>query len=381
MSKKIATVLIHGGQQQDKVNHAIFPAITTASTFVQTSLSEHGEYAYSRVSNPTRHAYETLLADVEEGTYATATASGVAAAALVLNIFPQGSHIIAMKGVYGGTFRLFERVAKENCGHEFDYVDLNDLAAVRSKIKDNTRMIWIESPTNPLLELVDIEAVCGLAKEHNIVTCIDNTFATPWNQKPLTMGADLIMVSSSKYIGGHSDLIGGAVITNRDDLAERLNFLKTTTGAIASPFDAYLALRGLKTLALRMAAQCSNAQAVAECLSGHAKIEKVFYPGLKDHPHYALCKKQMRTGGAVVTIQLKGGLAETEAFVKKLRYFVLAESLGGVESMVNHSATMSHGSMSREERESIGVFDSTLRLSVGIEDIGDLLADLQQALA
>lgn len=381
MTKNIATILIHGGKQQDTVNHAIFPAITTARTFVQQSLTEHGEYCYSRCSNPTRYAYETLLAEIEGGSYATATASGVAASSLVLNLLPKDSHIIAMKGVYGGTFRLFERVSTINSGHQIDYVDLNNLDEVKTKIKDNTRLIWIESPTNPLLELVDINAICSLAKEHNILTCVDNTFATAWNQKPLELGADLVMLSASKYIGGHSDLIGGAVITQREDLASRLDFLKTTLGAIASPFDAYLALRGLKTLALRMAAQCSNAAQVAKYLSTHPKVEQVYYPGLPSHPQYELCKKQMRTGGAVVTIKLAGDIEDTKAFLSKVKYFVLAESLGGVESMVNHSATMSHGSMTKEERESIQVFDTTLRLSVGIEDITDLLNDLENALS
>ncbi|MBQ0528873.1 PLP-dependent aspartate aminotransferase family protein [Providencia rettgeri] len=381
MTKNIATILIHGGKQQDTVNHAIFPAITTASTFVQQSLTEHGEYCYSRCSNPTRYAYETLLAEIEGGSYATATASGVAASSLVLNLLPKDSHIIAMKGVYGGTFRLFERVSTINSGHQIDYVDLNNLDEVKTKIKDNTRLIWIESPTNPLLELVDINAICSLAKEHNILTCIDNTFATAWNQKPLELGADLVMLSASKYIGGHSDLIGGAVITQREDLASRLDFLKTTLGAIASPFDAYLALRGLKTLALRMASQCSNAAQVAKYLSTHPKVEQVYYPGLPSHPQYELCKKQMRTGGAVVTIKLAGDIEDTKVFLSKVKYFVLAESLGGVESMVNHSATMSHGSMTKEERESIQVFDTTLRLSVGIEDITDLLNDLENALS
>lgn len=381
MTKNIATILIHGGKQQDTVNHAIFPSITTASTFVQQSLTDHGEYCYSRCSNPTRYAYETVLAEIENGTYATATASGVAASALVLNLLPKDSHIIAMKGVYGGTFRLFERVSTINSGHEISYVDLNNTDEVKSKIKENTRLIWIESPTNPLLELVDIKAICSLAKEHNILTCVDNTFATAWNQKPLELGADIVMLSASKYIGGHSDLIGGAVITNRDDLASKLDFLKTTLGAISSPFDAYLALRGLKTLALRMSAQCSNALEVAKYLSTHPKIEQVYYPSLPSHPQYQLCQEQMRTGGAVVTIKLEGDIEDTKTFLSKLTYFVLAESLGGVESMVNHSATMSHGSMTKEERESIYVYDTILRLSVGIENITDLLMDLERALS
>jgi cystathionine gamma-lyase len=379
-STKIATIAIHGGNQHDKGNNAIFPPITTASTFIQPNLGEGGDYCYSRCSNPTRHAYETALAALESGIYATATASGMAATSLVLELLPKDAHIIVMCGVYGGTYRLFERLRKHTSGLNCSYVDLNDIDAVNALINDGTKLIWIETPTNPLLTLVDIEQVCQLAKSKNIMTCVDNTFASAWNQRPLELGADMVMLSTSKYIGGHSDLIGGAVITNKPDLAEKLEFLKTTVGAIASPFDSYLALRGMKTLDVRMERHCKNAQLIAEYLELHPKVKEVHYPGLSSHPQYQLCKKQMRSGGAVVTVRLAGDRDDVMKFLSQLNYFVLAESLGGVESMINHSASMSHGSMTPEERESIGIYETTLRLSIGIEDVMDLQTDLENAL-
>lgn len=379
-SNKIATLAIHGGDQYDKGNNAIFPPITTASSFIQPNLNEGGDFCYSRCGNPTRHAYESALADLEGGIFATATASGMAATALAMELLPKDSHVIVMCGVYGGTHRLFEKLRKNTAGTQFDYIDLNDIELVVNTIKKNTKMIWIETPTNPLLELVDIESICHLAKENNIITCVDNTFSTAWNQRPLALGADIVMLSTSKYIGGHSDLIGGAIITNNTKLAEIINFNKTTVGAIASPFDSYLALRGLKTLDVRMQRQCENAQDIAEFLELHPKVIEVHYPNLPSHPQHELCLKQMRTGGAVITIRLDGDINELKQFIGKLNYFVLAESLGGVESMVNHSASMSHGSMKKEEREAIGVYDTTLRLSIGIEDTNDLIDDLKQAL-
>lgn len=377
----IATLAIHGGDQEDKGHNAIFPPITTASSFIQPNLGEGGDFCYARCGNPTRYAYETALSAIEGGIYATATASGMAATALAMELLPKDSHVIVMCGVYGGTHRLFEKLRRKNSGTEFTYIDLNNLTLINESVKENTRMIWIETPTNPLLELVDIQAVCKLAQQHNIITCVDNTFSTAWNQQPLSLGADIVMLSTSKYIGGHSDLIGGALITNRQDLASEIDFNKTTVGAVASPFDAYLALRGLKTLDVRMDRQCKNAQLVAEFLSTHSKVLDVHYPKLPSHPQYELCKKQMKTGGAVVTVRLAGEMQELKLFLGKLKYFVLAESLGGVESMVNHSASMSHGGMLKEEREAIGVYDTTLRLSVGCEDINDLILDLTNALA
>eukprot|EP00933_Yihiella_yeosuensis_P005496 TRINITY_DN110019_c0_g1_i1.p1 TRINITY_DN110019_c0_g1~~TRINITY_DN110019_c0_g1_i1.p1 ORF type:complete len:423 (+),score=91.83 TRINITY_DN110019_c0_g1_i1:61-1329(+) len=402
-SEKIATLAIHGGDQHDAGHGAIFPPITTATSFVQPNLGEEGKFCYSRCGNPTRYAYETALMDLEGGIFCTATASGMAATALVLELLPSGSHVIVMRGVYGGTHRLFEKVRRDSMNLEFTYLDLNDVASVCKNIRDTTRMIWVETPTNPLLKLVDVRHfVDGVKKEagarmqansqdlaKRLLICVDNTFATAWNQQPLKMGADIVMLSSSKYIGGHSDMTGGALITNDKVVAEKLNFLKSAVGAIAGPFEAYLALRGMKTLDVRMERQCANAQKVAECLEHHPRVSEVHYPGLKSNPQHDLCKRQMRSGGAVVTIRLKSwdsnpseedDVAMMRKFFSKLKIWVLAESLGGVESMVNHSATMSHASMGKEARAQVGVFDTTLRLSVGLEDIDDLLADLREAL-
>ncbi len=379
-SKSIATLAVHAGYQKDEAYYAIVTPITTASSFIQRDLNDQRKFCYSRVSNPTRYAYETALAEIENGIYATATASGVAATSLALELLPRDSHIIVISGVYGGTFRLFESIRKSTFGFSFSYINLNDPQELQATLQSNTKMIWIESPTNPLLRLVDIAKVCEFAKEHELITCVDNTFATAWNQQPLSLGADLVVLSTSKYINGHSDIIGGALITNREDFAAEINSKKTALGAIASPFDAYLALRGMKTLDLRMQRQCDNALKVAEFLENHAEVMEVHYPGLKSHPDYDLCKKQMRSGGAVVTIRLKGDLARVNHFIKGLQYFVLAESLGGVESMVNHSATMSHASMTPQARAEIGIYDTTLRLSVGIECIDDLIEDLTYAL-
>ena len=380
-TKDIATLAVHAGNQSDLVTNAIFTPIVTASSFIQPNLYEGGDFCYSRVSNPTRQAYESALAELESGIYATATASGMAATNIVMELLPKDAHIIAMKGVYGGTWRLFEKLKTRTTGATISYIDLNDEQSLMAAIQENTALIWIETPTNPLLELVDIAKVCRIAKARAITTCVDNTFASAWNHKPLEMGADMVMLSTSKYVGGHSDLIGGAVITNNETLASKLDFIKTTIGSIASPFDAYLALRGMKTLDLRMARQCGNALRVAEYLENHPAIASVYYPGLPSHPQHALCKKQMRSGGAVVTATLKGDIQSLKRFIGGLHYFVLAESLGGVESMINHSASMSHGSMSKEEREAIGIYDTTLRFSVGIEHIDDLLQDLDSAFA
>lgn len=379
--KDIATLVVHAGNQIDPANNAIFTPIVTASSFIQPNLNEGGDFCYSRVSNPTRKAYESAHAELEGGIYATATASGMAATNIVMELLPKDSHIIAMQGVYGGTWRLFDKLKGNTTGATVSYIDLNDEESLIASIQENTNLIWIETPTNPLLELVDINKVCRIAKARGILTCVDNTFASAWNHQPLAMGADLVMLSTSKYIGGHSDLIGGAVIARSEPLAARLDFIKTTVGAIASPFDAYLALRGMKTLDVRMQRQCSNAQRVAEYLENHPAVARVYYPGLPSHPQHALCKKQMRSGGAVVTATLKGDLQGLKRFISGLRYFVLAESLGGVESMINHSASMSHAAMSKEEREAIGVYDTTLRFSVGIENVEDLLADLDAAFA
>jgi len=397
-SEKVATLAIHGGDQHDPGHGAIFPPITTATSFVQPNLGQEGRFCYSRSANPTRHAYETAVADLEGGTFCTATASGMAATALALELLKHGSHVIVMSGVYGGTFRLFESVRRDSMGLEFTYLNLNDIEHVCSNVRENTRMIWCETPTNPLLKLVDIKNLVESVRakfpkindesndfSQRILICVDNTFATAWNQQPLRMGADVVMLSASKYIGGHSDMTGGALITGDAKIAKRLGFLKTAVGAIASPFDAYLALRGMKTLAIRMERQCSNAQKLAEFLEKHERIAEVHYPGLSSSAENELCRRQMRTGGAVVTIRLKSSdesdMDMMRRFFAKLRYWVLAESLGGVESMINHSATMSHGSMTEEARAAVGVYYTTLRLSVGLEDIDDLIEDLAHALA
>lgn len=391
-SEKVTTLAIHGGDQHDPGHGAIFPPITTATSFVQANLGEEGHFGYSRIGNPTRSAYESALADLERGCFCVATASGMAATALALELLTPGSHVVVMQGVYGGTHRLFEKVRRRSMGLDFTYVDLNDVDKVCANLRPSTRMIWVESPTNPLLRLVDIANLAKAAKLHasnqgqELLVCVDNTFATAWNQQPLELGADIVMLSTSKYVGGHSDMTGGALITSKPALAERLRFLNGAVGAIASPFESYLALRGMKTLAVRMERQCSNAQQVAEFLEQHPRIAEVHYPGLASHLEHELCRRQMRTGGAVVAVRLRGSsnsLSDLDCmrrFFARLRYWVLAESLGGVESMINHSATMSHASMSKEQRAQVGIYDTTLRLSVGLEDIDDLIQDLSNAL-
>ena len=353
----------------------------TSSSFVKRGLDDHPTYAYSRVANPTRHAYETSVAALEEGVGAVACASGVGATATVLELLPKDSHVVVMNGVYGGTFRLLEDFRGVSSGLTTTYLDLNDLDAVRAAVRPDTRLIWIESPTNPLLHVVDIAAICGLARELGILTCIDNTFSSPWNQRPITLGVDLVMHSASKYIGGHSDLTGGIVVAANDDLLKRLRRISMAVGAIQGPFDCYLALRGLKTLDVRMERQSANALALARHLEGHPAVEQVFYPGLESHPQYALCKRQMRCGGAVVTVRIKGDRAAVGRMVEALSVFVLADSLGGVESMINHAWTMSHNSLSPAQKTTMGISETLLRLSVGIEDHRDLIDDLERGLA
>ncbi|MDR0210212.1 MAG: PLP-dependent aspartate aminotransferase family protein [Pseudomonas putida] len=378
--RNFATRTIHAGEQTSVADNAIFPAIVTTSSFIKRGLDDHPEYAYSRVSNPTRHAYETCVAALEEGVGAVATASGVGATATVLELLSKDAHVVVMNGVYGGTFRLLEDYRSRTSGLTTTYVDLNDLDAVAAAIRPETQLIWIESPTNPLLHLVDIQAVCTLARERGILTCIDNTFCSPWNQRPITLGVDLVMHSASKYIGGHSDLIGGVVVAANDELLKRLRRISMAVGAIQGPFDCYLALRGLKTLDVRMERQCANALRVAQFLEGHPQVEQVYYPELESHPQHDLCKRQMRGGGAVVAMKIKGDRAAVNRLVEALSIFVLADSLGGVESMINHSWTMSHNSLSPEQKGQMGISENLLRLSVGIEDYRDLIEDLDTGL-
>lgn len=378
--RNFATRTIHAGEQSSVADNAIFPAIVTSSSFIKRGLDDNPEYAYSRVSNPTRHAYETCVAALEEGVGAVACASGVSATATVLELLSKDAHVVVMNGVYGGTFRLLEDYRGRTSGLTTTYVDLNDLAAVAAAIRPETQLIWIESPTNPLLHLVDIKALCGLARERGIMTCIDNTFCSPWNQQPITLGVDLVMHSASKYIGGHSDLTGGVVVAGNHALLARLRRISMAVGAIQGPFDCYLALRGLKTLDVRMERQSANALRVARFLEQHPQVEQVYYPGLESHPQHALCQRQMRTGGAVVALRIKGDRAAVNRLVEALQIFVLADSLGGVESMINHSWSMSHNSLSPEQKGVMGISENLLRLSVGIEDYRDLIEDLDAAL-
>ena len=377
---QFATQVIHAGEQKDPAYNAIMPPVVTASSFIKDNIGAQQEFGYSRGENPTRHALESCLAELEGGAGAIACASGMAATASVMELLPRDAHVIVTASVYGGTFRLLEECRSKTSGFTTSYVDLNDLTAVEAAIQDNTALIWIESPTNPLLKLVDMQAVADLAKKHQILTCVDNTFSSPWNQQPIKFGIDLVMHSTSKYVGGHSDLIGGAVIAANTELHKRLQYIAMAVGAIQGPFDSYLALRGLKTLDLRMQRQSSNAQTIAKHLEQHPAIEQVFYPGLPSHPQHELCKQQMKTGGAVVSIRLKGGLEEAKAVIGRLRYFVLADSLGGVESMINHAFTMSHGGMPVEEKYAVGITEGFLRLSVGAEAVEDLIAELDHAL-
>ena len=378
--RSFATRTLHAGEQSSVADNAIFPAIVTSSSFIKRGLDDHPEYAYSRVANPTRHAYETCVAALEEGVGAVACASGVSATATVLELLPKDAHVVVMNGVYGGTFRLMEDYRAHTSGLTTTYVDLNDLDAVAAAIRPNTQMIWLESPTNPLLHVVDIAALSELAQARGILTCIDNTFCSPWNQRPITLGVDLVMHSASKYIGGHSDLTGGVVVAGNPELLTRLRKISMAVGAIQGPFDCYLALRGLKTLVLRMERQCANALRVAQLLERHPQVEQVFYPGLQSHPQHALCQRQMRSGGAVVALRVKGDRAAVNRLVEALSIFVLADSLGGVESMINHSWSMSHNSLSPQQKATMGISENLVRLSIGIEDCRDLIEDLEAGL-
>lgn len=374
-----STRAIHAGQQPDPSTGAIMTPITLSSTFVQESPGVHKGYDYARGNNPTRRAYEDCLASLEGGKRAFAFGSGCAAEATTLHLLSTGDHVVAGDDLYGGTFRLFERVMKQ-MGIEFTYVDLTNPTNFDKAVKPNTKMVWIETPTNPSLKLVDIRAVAKAARAKNVISVVDNTFMSPYFQRPLELGADVVVHSTTKYVGGHSDVIGGAVVTSRDDLIEKYTLLVKSIGAVASPFDAYLCMRSLKTLAVRMQAHQRNGQAVAEYLSKHPKVAKVLYPGLSSHPQHALAKEQMHGFGGMVTMYIKGGLAESRKFLENVRVFSLAESLGGVESLINHPAIMTHASIPADQRKELGIDDTMIRLSVGIEDLDDIIRDLEQAL-
>lgn len=376
------TRAIHAGQEPDPTTGAIMMPIYATSTYVQSSPGVHKGYEYSRTHNPTRGAYERCIADLESGQRGFAFASGLAATATLLETLDSGSHVIAMDDLYGGTYRLFENVRRRSAGLQFSFVDMTDPAAVEAAIRPETRMIWVETPTNPLLKLVDLEAIAQIGKRHGIITCADNTFASPWNQRPLELGIDVVMHSATKYLSGHSDVISGILVVGENrELADQLAYLINAVGGVQGPFDAFLVLRGLKTLHLRMERHCQNARSVAEFLENHPQVEKVYYPGLPSHPQHELAKRQMRSGGGMVTAVLKGGLEASRRFLERVELFALAESLGGVESLIEHPAIMTHASIPAEIRAELGISDGLVRLSVGVEDEADLIADLKQALA
>lgn len=375
------TQAIHSGQEPDPATNAVITPIYATSTYVQSAPGVHKGLDYGRSHNPTRFAYERVVAHLEGGSAGFAFASGLAAANAVLDVLDAGAHIIASDDLYGGTYRLFERVRKASSGLTVSYVDLTDLAAIEAALRPDTKMLWVETPTNPLLKLVDLDAVAALAQRHGLISVADNTFATPWIQKPLEHGFDIVIHSATKYINGHSDIIGGlAIVGDRAELAEKVGFLQNATGGIASPFDSFLAHRGVKTLGLRMERHSSNALAVAHFLEAHPAIERVLYPGLPSHPQYAIARKQMLTGGGMVSVVLKGGLPAATDFLTRVQIFTLAESLGGVESLIEHPALMTHASIPPDIRAAIGIVDGLVRISVGIEDEADLIADLAQAL-
>jgi cystathionine gamma-lyase len=377
-----ATRAIHAGQTPDPTTGAVMPPIYAVSTYAQASPGVHKGYEYSRTQNPTRMAWERCIADLESGTHGFAFASGMAATATLLDLLDSGSHVLAMDDLYGGTFRLFERVRRRSAGLDFTFADLTEPQAALAALKPQTRMIWIESPSNPLLRLVDIVAVARLARERGILTVVDNTFATPWIQRPLELGADIVMHSATKYLNGHSDMVGGVAVAGNVGLAERIGFLQNAVGAIGGPFDSFLALRGLKTLPLRMRQSSESALAIAGWLERDSRIARVLYPGLPSHPQHALAARQMQNGySGIVTLFLKGGLPETRRFLERLELFTLAESLGGVESLVDHPVSMTHASVPAEARAKLGISDSLVRLSVGNEDTDDLIVDLESALS
>lgn len=378
-----STLCIHAGQAPDPHTGAVMPAISQSSTYVQSSPGVHAGFEYSRSHNPTRFAWERSIAALESGTRAWAFASGMAATATVLDALDAGSHVIASEDLYGGSYRLFTRVRERSANLSFSYVDLRDPQNLVRALRPNTRMVWVETPTNPMLRLADLAAIAAIAKQHGVISAADNTFASPYLQRPIELGFDLVMHSATKYLNGHSDMVGGVVVAGRNpELADRIRFLQNAVGAVAGPFDAYLALRGVKTLALRMQRHCENALELAGWLEAHPKVGRVHYPGLRSHPQHALARTQMPRGfGGMITIELKSDLAGSRRFLEATELFALAESLGGVESLIEHPAIMTHASLPAEERANLGIRDNLCRLSVGVEDVDDLRADLAHALA
>jgi cystathionine gamma-lyase len=378
------TRVIHGGQKPDPLTGAIMPPIYATSTYVQSSPGVHKGYEYSRTANPTRDALQASVANLEGGAAGFAFASGLAASATIIDLLDAGSHIIAMHDLYGGSYRLFENVRKRSAGHQISFVDLTDPAALEAAIRPNTRLIWVETPTNPLLKIVDLRAVTAIAKKRGILTVCDNTFATPYLQRPLEHGVDLVVHSTTKYLNGHSDAIGGAAVIRHgaDELREKLTYLQNAVGGVPGPFDSFLTLRGIKTLALRMERHCANALAIAQFLESHPKVARVIYPGLASHPQHALAKRQMQGGfGGIISAELRGGLEDARRFLERCHLFSLAESLGGVESLIEHPGLMTHASLPPAMRAQLGISDGLVRLSVGVESADDLIAELRAALS
>jgi cystathionine gamma-lyase len=376
-----STRCVHAGQEPDPTTGAVMMPIYTTSTYVQQSPGVHKGFDYARTKNPTRMAFERCIADLEGGSAAFAFASGLAAIATTLECLDHGAHIVAVDDLYGGSRRLLERVRKRSMGIEVTQLDLSDAGALEAAIRPSTRLVWIETPTNPLLKLVDLEHIAAIAKRRGVLSAADNTFASPYVQNPLEFGFDIVVHSTTKYLNGHSDMVGGcAIVGDSAELADRLKFLQNAVGAIQGPFDSFLALRGLKTLALRMERHCASALKIAQWLEQHPKVKRVFYPGLESHPQHALAKKQMRAFGGMISAELKGTLDDARRFLERCRLFALAESLGGVESLIEHPAIMTHGSVPPEVRATLGISDTLVRLSVGIEEPNDLIADLAAAL-
>lgn len=377
---KFATKAIHAGQEPDPSTGSIMTPIYQTATYAQAGLGEHKGYEYSRTDNPTRAALEACIAALEEGAYGLAFASGMAAESAILSLLNAGDHVVSCDDTYGGTYRIFERVMRRY-NVEFSYVPAGKVANYEKAVRPNTKMIWLETPTNPLLRLIDIQAIAALAHRRNLLVVVDNTFASPYFQQPLKLGADIVVHSTTKYINGHSDAIGGALVTSNEEAYQAIKFYQNAAGGVPGPFDAWLTLLGLKTLAVRMRQHEANALAVAAFLQEHPRVERVYYPGLPSHPDYVLAKRQMSGFGGMVSFQFKGTYQDVAQMVRRFKVFTLAESLGGVESLVSHPASMTHGSIPKDIRESRGLTDTLLRLSVGIEDIEDILADLEHVLA
>lgn len=377
---KFGTKAIHAGVQADEATGAIMTPIYQTSTYVQEEIGKHKGYAYSRTQNPTRHALEKNIAALENGKHGACFGSGMAAIDCVLKMLSPGDEVISTSDLYGGTFRIFKTIF-EKYGIKFHFVEMSDVTVISDFVNENIRLIWVETPTNPMMSIIDIEAVAIISKQANAMFCVDNTFATPYLQNPLDLGADIVMHSVTKYLGGHSDVVMGALVTNNDEIAKEMYRIQNSSGAVTAPMDSFLALRGIKTLHLRMQRHCENAEKVAHFLLNHPKVDSVYWPGLESHPNHSIAKKQMRGFGGMISFNFVGNrLEDALNTVKKVKLFALAESLGGVESLIGHPVTMTHAAIPKEEREKTGVVDSLIRLSVGVEDADDIIEDLRQAL-